>query len=64
MNDCIHGPGMTKYKDWKYDGDWARNRMDGKGSFHYNGCIYTGPYKTGIRVGVGTFKDSSGNQVK
>lgn len=49
MNDCIHGSGVAIYKDWKYDGDWARNRMDGKGSFHFNHCTYNGPYKMGIR---------------
>lgn len=42
MNDCIHGQGLVEYKDYKYSGDWSRNRMDGNGVFTYEFCSYAG----------------------
>eukprot|EP01087_Luapelamoeba_hula_P012038 TRINITY_DN3346_c0_g1_i3.p1 TRINITY_DN3346_c0_g1~~TRINITY_DN3346_c0_g1_i3.p1 ORF type:complete len:360 (+),score=61.77 TRINITY_DN3346_c0_g1_i3:261-1340(+) len=46
-----------------YEGDWAKDVMDGKGTYYYvDGRKYSGGWECGCRHGVGTFQWPNGDK--
>lgn len=59
-----HGKGILKFRNGaEYDGQWARGRMDGYGSYLWpDAKIYKGTWESGLRHGEGTLSFPSGER--
>ena len=54
---------ITYYDGKKYEGEWKKDKKDGKGIFNYgNDESYEGDFKNDLRSGYGVYTSSNGEK--
>jgi hypothetical protein len=62
--NLIRSIGTMKFESGeRYEGNWERDRMNGRGTFQYtDGNVYTGDWIDNERNGTGTYQDKAGGK--